>query len=58
MAAGDGGQRLYISPYEGLVIVRQSRSTSANASWSDAQFLSLVYQDLREDAPRAPSQTL
>ena len=59
MAAGAGGQRLYISPQEGLVIVRQSRSTSANASWSDAQFLSLVYEDLREGAPSTPPpQTL
>jgi len=49
MAAGDGGQRLYISPTDGLVIVRQSRSTSAG-NWSDAQFLSLVYRDL-EGAP-------
>ncbi len=51
MAAGDGGQRLYISPAEGLVIVRQAASTSANAQWSDAQFLSLVYRDLRNIAP-------
>jgi len=46
MAAGDGGQRLYISPAEGLVIVRQSRATNASGQWSDAQFLSLVYRDL------------
>jgi hypothetical protein len=58
MAAGDGGQRLYISPTEGLVIVRQSRGLNANAQWSDAQFLSLVYRDLREGARGAPSQTL
>lgn len=45
MAAGQGGQRLYISPSQGLVIVRQARSLN-NASWSDAQFLSLVWRDL------------
>ena len=44
MAAGAGGQRLYIAPSEGLVIVRQSRS--ASAQWSDAQFLSLLWRDL------------
>jgi CubicO group peptidase (beta-lactamase class C family) len=57
MAAGAGGQRLYISPAEGLVIVRQSRSLESNARWSDAQFLSLVYQDLRDSA-RPPARTL
>jgi hypothetical protein len=46
MAAGDGGQRLYFSPSEGLVIVRQARTQDANASWSDAQFLSLIWRDL------------
>lgn len=44
MAAGAGGQRLYVAPSAGLVIVRQSRS--ANAQWSDAQFLSLLWGDL------------
>jgi CubicO group peptidase (beta-lactamase class C family) len=43
MAAGDGGQRLYISPSEGVVIARQARTLDVNASWSDAQFLSLVW---------------
>jgi CubicO group peptidase (beta-lactamase class C family) len=46
MAAGDGGQRLYISPAEGLIIVRQSRTPTAPTPWSDAQFLSLVWRDL------------
>lgn len=46
MAAGAGGQRLYISPSERLVIVRQTRSTAPSGQWSDAQFLSLVYRDL------------
>jgi hypothetical protein len=46
MAAGDGGQRLYFSTSEGLVIVRQARTQDANASWSDAQFLSLIWRDL------------
>jgi hypothetical protein len=45
MAAGNGGQRLYLSPSNGLVIVRQSRSLNAS-SWSDAQFLSLVMRDV------------
>jgi len=45
MAAGQGGQRLYISPADGLVIVRQAR-TMTGASWSDAQFLSLLWRDL------------
>jgi hypothetical protein len=45
MAAGAGGQRLYLSPSQGLVIVRQARD--ARASWSDAQFLSLIWRDLR-----------
>lgn len=45
MAAGQGGQRLYIWPSQGLVAVRQSRSLTA-ASWSDAQFLSLLARDV------------
>jgi hypothetical protein len=57
MAAGEGGQRLYISPAEGLVIVRQSRSIDSNARWSDAQFLSLIYSNLAEIA-RATARTL
>jgi hypothetical protein len=57
MAAGAGGQRLYISPAEGLVIARQSRSIDSNARWSDAQFLSLIYRDLGASA-RAPTRTL
>jgi CubicO group peptidase (beta-lactamase class C family) len=46
MAAGAGGQRLYFSTSEGVVIVRQSRTADPRAPWSDAQFLSLVWQDL------------
>lgn len=46
MAAGVGGQRLYLSPSAGVVIVRQTSSTTNNASWSDAQFLSLVWRGL------------
>jgi len=46
MAAGQGGQRLYISPTEGLVIARLSRNGQGAGQWSDAQFLSLVYRDL------------
>jgi CubicO group peptidase (beta-lactamase class C family) len=45
MGAGQGGQRLYLSPSQGLVVVRQSRSLDAS-SWSDAQFLSLLLRDL------------
>lgn len=44
MAAGVGGQRLYIVPSLHLVIVRQAHD--ASASWSDSDFLSLVLRDL------------
>src|SRR5262249_55511101 len=43
MAAGEGGQRLYLAPAEGLVIVRQARTMAPTPSWSDAQFLSLLW---------------
>lgn len=46
MAAGAGGQRLYMLPSQDLVIVRQSRALDPNARWSDAQFLTLVWRDL------------
>lgn len=46
MAAGEGGQRLYVSPSEGLIIVRQSRAPDQRTTWSDAQFLSLIWRDL------------
>jgi len=46
MAAGAGGQRLYIAPMEGLVIVRQARSLNPAPNWSDAQLLSLLWRDL------------
>lgn len=45
MAAGQGGQRLYLAPTDGLVVVRQARSLTSS-SWSDAQFLSLIWRDL------------
>jgi CubicO group peptidase (beta-lactamase class C family) len=43
MAAGEGGQRLYLSRTEGLVIVRQAQGRER---WSDAEFLSLLWADL------------
>lgn len=46
MAAGEGGQRLYICRSERLVIVRQSRLQQDDRRWSDAQFLSLIWRDL------------
>jgi CubicO group peptidase (beta-lactamase class C family) len=46
MAAGDGGQRLYIVPSRSLVIARLSSSDAPNLQWSDAQFLSLLWPDL------------
>jgi hypothetical protein len=45
MAAGQGGQRLYLAPSDGIVIVRQARSLTSS-SWSDAQFLSMIWRDL------------
>jgi len=45
MAAGEGGQRLYLSRSEGLVVARLARSTDER-QWSDAQFLSLIWRDL------------
>lgn len=44
MACGAGGQRLYISPTQRLIVVRQARSSSGQ--WSDSAFLSLVLRDL------------
>jgi CubicO group peptidase (beta-lactamase class C family) len=46
MAAGDGGQRLYVVPSRSLVIARLSSSDAPNPQWSDAQFLSLLWHDL------------
>lgn len=46
MAAGEGGQRLYLSPSEGVLIARLARSDE-DQRWSDAQFLSLIWRDLR-----------
>ena len=46
MAAGNGGQRLYIAPSRALVVVRLAHNDNASASWSDAQFLSLLWPDL------------
>jgi CubicO group peptidase (beta-lactamase class C family) len=44
MAAGAGGQRLYIIPSLRLVIVRQGRAPAG--SWSDADFLALILRDV------------
>lgn len=46
MAAGDGGQRLYIVPSRALVVARLTSSDAPNPQWSDAQFLSLLWPDL------------
>jgi CubicO group peptidase (beta-lactamase class C family) len=45
MAAGDGGQRLYIVPSLGLIVVRQAEP-GARANWSDAEFLRLLWRGL------------
>jgi CubicO group peptidase (beta-lactamase class C family) len=45
MAAGAGGQRLYFSPSEGVVISRLARGVE-DRQWSDAHFLTLVWRDL------------
>lgn len=45
MAAGAGGQRLFLAPAEGIVVARLARSEDGG-NWSDAQFLSLVWRDL------------
>jgi hypothetical protein len=45
MAAGEGGQRLYLCPSEGLVVARQSLSDT-RSGWSDAEFLRLIWRGL------------
>lgn len=45
MAAGEDGQRLFLSPTMGLVIARLARENT-RSNWSDAEFLSLVWRDL------------
>ena len=45
MAAGDGGQRLYLLPSMGVVITRIARTLDPR-DWSDAMFLSMVLHDL------------
>lgn len=45
MAAGAGGQRLYLSPADGVVIARLGRSDT-DRDWSDAEFLSRVWRNL------------
>lgn len=44
MAAGEGGQRLFILPSAALVAVRQARAQSD--AWSDAEFIALLLRDL------------
>ena len=47
MAAGAQGQRLYIAPSRGVVIVRQTRANPAGApSWSDAAFITSIWREL------------
>ena len=46
MAAGAGGQRLYIIPSMRILIVRLSQTPDPRADWSDAEFLSLLLRDL------------
>ena len=45
MAAGEDGQRLYVAPSAGLVVARLVQPR-ARTSWSDAEFLSLLWRDL------------
>jgi hypothetical protein len=45
MAAGEGGQRLYIIPSANLVIVRMARTLEPH-DWSDGLFLTLVLRDV------------
>lgn len=45
MSAGEGGQRLFVSRSEGLVIVRQAEP-GARGDWSDAEFLRLIWRGL------------
>ncbi len=47
MAAGAGGQRLYLSLSSGVVIARQARTLDPRTQWSDAQFISMIWSDLR-----------
>ena len=47
MAAGAQGQRLYVAPSRGVVIVRQTRADIGGAPpWSDAAFLTAIWRDL------------
>lgn len=45
MAAGSGGQRLYVIPSWNVVIARQARGLEPRG-WSDAAFLNLIRRDL------------
>ena len=45
MAAGAGGQRLYIIPSARMVVVRQSQTLDPRSDWSDAEFLGLLLRD-------------
>jgi len=46
MAAGEGGQRLYIVPSRDLVIARLTAADAPAPLWSDAQFLALIWSGL------------
>ena len=47
MAAGDGGQRLYIMPSTNMVVARMARTTAPGGDWSDAMFLTMILRDAR-----------
>lgn len=43
MAAGDGGQRLYVIPSRNMVIARMARTLTPRRDWSDSMFLALIF---------------
>lgn len=63
LASGAGGQRLYLVPSQGLVIVRQAEldleaiRAGRSQSWNDTQFLTLLLGEA-EPSPRSIAETL